>query len=353
MIVFNSNFLPDEIPRDRFEDNQTKVIPVAFLQQRDNEKALEDKLLHLKILSITNGGTMDLTVSPRFGPKRQKLSSRNCTYYRYILAADMANPPNCVGIFIRSANELSQVLKLTRGDCLIGMDVYVFEPDTTDESLGKTLPIVNLRGRQLIPLKLDSGLVDTEKTMRLPNSVGQTNYFVLKNRHVHLRRASVASDPSCTGIQCDRQKPKGGCTCTHLSASNSFVLNCDVNFNVPAALKMDASLTVMNFRSYRTTSLFFKDAAVFASMTTMEDQQKLVFQNRKRITEMVDWINENDGWTIVGWFKLGETTDAANENERVETHEVTVHISYLFPTGGYDTIDDPEFQALKIEYNHS
>jgi hypothetical protein len=47
-------------------------------------------------------------------------------------------------------------------------------------------------------------------------------------------------------------------------------------------------------------------------------------------------VNQNDGWTIVGWYRKGEIVDAS-ANQATTGNEITsdnhpIHISSLFPT---------------------
>lgn len=63
---------------------------------------------------------------------------------------------------------------------------------------------------------------------------------------------------------------------------------------------------------------------------------------------MVQYINANGGWTIVGWFKLGEVADAADEKEKVVNTEVTVRLSYLYPSRGSSFINSQEFREKQI-----
>jgi hypothetical protein len=67
---------------------------------------------------------------------------------------------------------------------------------------------------------------------------------------------------------------------------------------------------------------------------------------------MVSHINSLGGWTIVGWFKLGETSDqAAAANDKEENYNLmTMHISYLMPTIEADATS-PEFKLLLIQNN--
>ena len=54
---------------------------------------------------------------------------------------------------------------------------------------------------------------------------------------------------------------------------------------------------------------------------------------RKKVAKMVEYVNGNKGWTIVGWYRAGGIMDPASEGkEKIMNYIMTVHISLLIPT---------------------
>jgi len=74
---------------------------------------------------------------------------------------------------------------------------------------------------------------------------------------------------------------------------------------------------------------------VMACVNARPAQIRLKFEN------MVQHINHNGGWTIVGWFMMGSVVDAAS-------NEITIHISYLYPTEVDDVVGSEGFNAHLI-----
>ena len=65
---------------------------------------------------------------------------------------------------------------------------------------------------------------------------------------------------------------------------------------------------------------------------------------------MVNYINGHGGWNIVGWFKLGQTSDAAFDNgEKVDNYDLTIHLSYLMPTKLNEVRTEPAFTQYLIK----
>jgi hypothetical protein len=82
---------------------------------------------------------------------------------------------------------------------------------------------------------------------------------------------------------------------------------------------------------------------VMACVNARPAQIRLKFEN------MVQHINHNGGWTIVGWFMMGSVVDAAsNAADKIQNNEITIHISYLYPTEVDDVVGSEGFNAHLI-----
>ena len=356
---FDMDLLDDHVCRDFFSD-KTELVSVRFYNGRDNVNALQDKVLHIRILSCTlgkvNAGFFYVKTNSLYGNKKAK-TGQSQTYDRCFLVADLTNPPYCAMILTRNSHDSALLLKYTKGDVFIGTDYYIKEPNLYTQTIGDIMPILSLHpsNASLFPLKYrDSSFPDTENKMEFPTASGETNYFILKKKPIQISRASLVTETSCTGIQCDRQKGKGECTCMHNTTSTSFVYALDVTFKVPSNIDNECGMaTVQNFQSLRTTSLFFKKFEEHAGSITIDEERRHQQTFRQRITSMVKHINDNGGWTIVGWFKLGEAMDAAatDSRDKVENYDtMTMHISYLMPTNETEAVrNNATFKLLQIQ----
>ena len=351
MVKFNKDLLPEQIPKRQFGD-KTELVTISYLCNPGNACKLEDKVIHFRILSCTLGTPTTMAKLSSFAStKKQRTSYRISAYNRCFLVADLLNPPNCAMILTRTLDETSTLLRLNMGDVFVGSDFYFHEPNLCDQFMEPKIPILSING-PFIPLKYsDSAFPNKEAKMAYPTRPGETNYFSLIGKNIQLFRASFTTDTSCTGIQCDRQKSKGECTCTHTTNSTSYVYCFDVKFEVPRQIDTeDGNITVPKFRSLRTTKLFFQDFEEHASLLTREDNIDNLQSYRKQINEMVNYINGHGGWNIVGWFKLGQTSDAAFDNgEKVDNYDLTIHLSYLMPTKLNEVRTEPAFTQYLIK----
>ena len=350
MVNFDNSILADHIDSARYGEN-CELIPVNFLRVKSNRNDLDNKMLRLCILNCTMGGSTapqhKIVSNSQYGSKRPKTFGTISNYNRYFLAADLENPPHCAAIMPRTIGETSNLLKYTQGDTLLGSTFCIHEPNVSFQSLGESTPILSIANEPLLPVASSSiALASTETLLACPTVAGETNYFVLTSKTISLRRVTLAKDASCSGIQCDRQKAKGECACLHATSSNILVYSFDVIFPVPNRIEVDGSTAVHNFRSLRTTELFFCDFEQHASTITPEDELNRTSLYRDKIKKMVTYINDNGGWTIVGWFMLGSTQDSANSQDKVQNSVITLHLSCLLPTA--DLSKDDDFNKLKI-----
>jgi hypothetical protein len=49
---------------------------------------------------------------------------------------------------------------------------------------------------------------------------------------------------------------------------------------------------------------------------------------------------DHGGWTLVGWFMLGDHGDAANPHEKVQNFQTKLHLSSLQPTNEDVLVDE-------------
>jgi hypothetical protein len=358
MTTFDRDLLASNVSKVIFAP-ETCIVPVSYFQAKENEQDLQDTVLHIRILSCTLGAsniTARINTTSFLNVNKRQKSSQNATYNRCFLVADLARPPHCAMILTRTAKESSCLLKLTQGETFVGTDYYILAPNMSNQSVGDTTPIISLHtgNPHLYPLvSCDASFPSTESIMAHPTHAGQTNYFILKKHKIVLNRVDfVLTDTSCTGIQCDRQKSHTECTCLQTTSSANFVYSFDVTFNVPSNIdRVDGTQTVHNFRSLRTTRLFFKNFDEHASTVTSEAEQRNRLIYRRQMKLMVNHVNDLHGWTIVGWFKLGEMADNAAATDKIENYNLmTVHISYLMPTEIEDT-QTPVYELLHIQDN--
>jgi hypothetical protein len=91
-------------------------------------------------------------------------------------------------------------------------------------------------------------------------------------------------------------------------------------------------VTVLDFCSLKMTRLFFRNFDTFVNHHSMNDLHVSNQSVQKHWSDAMQYINENDGWTLVGWFMLGNHADAADQHDKVQNFQTTAHLKSLQPT---------------------
>ena len=120
----------------------------------------------------------------------------------------------------------------------------------------------------------------------------------------------------------------------HLYFTNklhALVFSHYVKIKAPTSFRPNGFIVIKNFRSLLTTKIFFNDFDAYGSQATIGDELPKTEEHYVEIKKIVKYINRHSGWTMVGWYKVGGTTDTAMDGE-IENMGVTVPLSSLKPS---------------------
>lgn len=357
---FSTAHLSTSISKEPFEGGSVQYEPVSFLIERKNETHLEDKMLRLFVLNCTVGDDNKKLVSQTNtgGSSKYRKVSNNHTYNRFFSMADLSNPPKCAVVLPRTIQETTVLLKPLNGAQMVGQAFLVFEPKVVANMMNGVTPILNLSNSPFLPVSSveDSLPEDTERYITMPSTANEAHYFILKNKGINISLFKLAGDLSCHGIMCDRQKLVSKCSCLYATRRSTNVYEFHVTFPFPLNTEESDGKETVLFRSLSTSNIFFQDG--LDSHTTKRDEQQQEKKQRmirSKVAQMVEYVNGNGGWTIVGWYMMGQIQDAAaNSHEKVDNTNIQVHMSYLMPTRLAVLQKTEEFAKLQIaesDYN--
>lgn len=349
--------------------NVSVTTSTTSFAKHDDKGFPENKVVMAVCLSVKHVSTsrnIGLNVKRDFGfgaASRNKRFKIAVTWDRMYVFGDV-NRSSCFTLMLSSAQAARKLIRATMSRPIVGSLYYILEPTCTDDrrTLG-TMPILETE-YPVIPLKYftnKSPLKDVLPKVSIKENIssGDQRCFVLHDvTGISLHRFTLTNEGCCMGVQCDKayklESKKGehcGCVNHHGCLGNA-VCQMDVTFPNPFPKDVDPSpsVSVVRFRSWRLSQLFFRDLSTYIVDVAVAGSEDGVVDNmslRKSKNSIVEHVNKNGGWTIVGWFRKGEVTDASNETERLESETVKVHISLLTPTK-QDLLESPELQALMI-----
>ena len=101
--------------------------------------------------------------------------------------------------------------------------------------------------------------------------------------------------------------------------------------------------TATNFRSWRTTNFIVLPVTLMADLSPyfQDDTREAI---RTKVQEINELVNQQDGWTILGWYHHGEVTDASAPAEsgssKIASLNKPIHLAILFPSNYNDIKDE-------------
>jgi hypothetical protein len=255
----------------------------------------------------------------------------NVTYDRLFFFADLNTPGKCFVILTETVNRSDLAMSFAQQNVGIGDVFAIIEPDQVVRCLQADLPLINT-SKPLYPL-LNFGF-ESVVPLVVPET-GKQRYFYLKNVLVEMSKVE-ATKASCSGTLCDRQNfiiQTGSCGCLYFNRTCSVVLDMTVTFTTVDTNGYKNQYSVPHFRSWRTSK-------VFIHPTAMTADNEVFFAHTREIRNVVanikNNVNQNEGWTIVGWYRKGEMIDASSQSNdagsEITSDNHPIHISYLYPT---------------------
>ena len=336
----------------RFPDNrENSALIGVLLQIRHNSMVAEDRRALLTTGSrYAAGATAAL---------RQRLGGGNRNYDRLALFADTRESGRCFAIIFKnptmSTSFFNRCIRTHEG---VGNVFILDEPTPVTSTLGSTasVPIIE-QVWDCLPLSNSiNTLVPTVPL--IPPEMGCTRYFSLHNiTNIRFQNASFV--PSlCSGSFCDRQLSSENmtnpqvarCGCFHYDRSSSAI-TIQFDIALPCPLEFDQSgVTYVNgFRSYRTTLLFIKKETLKYIKRNNSDQLSSL---RRAVQQIVTYINNNGGWSYIGWLRTGTVHDASEAQatvaENLASTSQTPHLSYLFPSNE-ELVTNPSEEFLNMQ----
>ena len=327
---------------DSKEEKDTTNLTVDSFKQHQNKKMRKGTpFICALILRITVPSTKPGELSfPAFKKNRfDKKAVNRATYKKCILVADLADPKQLTGVILEESNEDHNRLfqrDLSLDNVAVGAMCAIMTPRIEGHQLKNGAWVITTNR----PLEFLSAPEVPLRPLR-PEKIGhEIRYFVLTGRKIYLLEDNVV-DPiktKCNFHSCDRHNAKSlgnqscGCWVQNRRSDNNS-RNTVLLFSFYFADSNDKIVKSVDFTSLRTTKLFFKGKSVLAEADTL--QVNTVYDYiQEQWRESVDFVNDNDGWTIVGWF-IRATIDDEDKEEGDETllrTNIKINVSYLYPT---------------------
>ena len=163
---------------------------------------------------------------------------------------------------------------------------------------------------------------------------------------------------NCVGFFCDRQNltenQKNGNSCPCYSSGDARHAKLTLNFTLKIELRNGITLQVDDFTSHRFSQFFLKSP--FQSTTSFNewDHTDKYIKLVQSVTALLNFVNVNGQWTVIGWSKRGEINDQSvlGEDQKVQSTDVKHHITTIFPLKLYSENEANTFPATLKQYEY-
>jgi hypothetical protein len=334
----------DHLPNPRLGLTYIPVRECQLLTYKENpeNKALVGVLL--RVLHYTGSGGGDdnrlryngqNVYQARANTRFKTVGDRK--YDRMFTFADVLHPGACFVIICNTHQDSTRLLqRCTKTQEGVGDMFAIIEPDMVEAYLGEntSVPIVEFP-MDFYPV--NNKFVDSVPTSKLITpEMDHTAYFCMHKEKIQCRRATLEMS-TCAGSFCDRQRSDLGtnqkCGCSYVKSKGNLdlVISVDVTFTVDKQFNVNGRTTVPRFRSWRYSNLFVTDVTVWPKLHPDDDLSAL----RQAVNDITKHVNDNGGWTIIGWICTGRVKDGSsdvNTSDQIEPLFPTIHITYLFPS---------------------
>lgn len=219
------------------------------------------------------------------------------------------------------------------GVLTIGTYIGVINPIPINQWFCNEIPIMECRGGFFV-MKPPGSVTSINIDMGVVKNT--TRAFVLNNVNVDLSSMDVHTT-KCSGLFCDRKRAvevgRGNRACGCYSMQ-THIGNIALVHQVTVSIGDTELLSMDDFSSLQFSSLYLKDDFTSTIRFNLLDYTESYFSLQTSSDDVVEYINNNGGFTVIGWYNRGEINDVSNDDSQneVESSEIGYHIVYMFPT---------------------
>ena len=277
--------------------------------------------------SSRSGGTTLASLSQN-NPKKVLNQER---FHKILMLGDVFPESNIpFSVVMKHRDSLFRLCKNSNlaAEITMGDTVAVLRPAVDDRTLGTT-PILR-DPRQILLLKRNVSF--PEKPLQMAAQPGHTIFFRKKGVKVDFYNPVFlcGNEVPCISSTCDRQDPRcQGCH-GNTGIKRNFVLR--VGVDVLQQPDYDASKGIAQFehRSWMFTQEVIRN---LREMATLDYGNLWKYEGiiKDQLTAMATLVNENGGWTVMGWHRRGTVSTGTN-SEPVLSLSTRGHLTRITPT---------------------
>ena len=340
------------------------VISLETLEEKEPED-YDSGLLHVQFLRLKSGTDTSMAKQPSYMMyNRNKKDSTSKMYSRMLMCRDLSCKKGRVLYLIEGKSgamaEENQSNKLwlkdgslkSNGVVSVGRSFTLLAPNPIENYIQNDVPIVKVSGGIVAlkdPKRFDEVLIDYQIKSNVTRS------FCVRECEIKVRSVLV-NKSTCSGMFCDKQatsdpsRTKEACGCYSMNTrASSLVLT--FTLKIQQQLK-DINFTVSDFTSCHFWSLFLKEPINTSAQERDFDNNDRWMIIRALIKRMIEMVNNEGGWTVIGWYRKGESADANVPEDKVLVEASTFqhHVSRIVPTNS-NVMRYQRYKRMLVDFN--
>lgn len=223
------------------------------------------------------------------------------------------------------------------GIITVGSLIRFLSPSVVERFM-QEIPLItfNSRAIALFPLSKYPSIAIENEIVGNSSAAFIYNYTLINVWNMRVQSTS------CSGFHCDRQRVADwnttgrGCGCfNNMPNHSNLAIILSVSFKSPD----DQTRVMMDFSSKQFIHLCTNGSIPIDVRSSQLQATNAAFEMEDAIIKTVEYINNNGGWTIIGWYKRGIINDQSmigmtedGEQQKVDSGTVHFHIVSLLPS---------------------
>ncbi len=335
-----------------------RVKEVDVLHTMEDNPERKKSIMYLQLIQILSGSNSGqnsgMTAFQTYLKKNKKESSSSSSYYRLFLFRDVASSEGQV-VYMIEGNNLNDKLwardSMLRddGDVTIGTYIALLNPCPITSTWCNEIPIVEGRGGCIVmkpPTTVMEINIDT-------SILGNYTHTFVKS-HVDIKVVSVSVHNSkCGGLFCDRQRcvkiDRGtrACGCYSMNTRISSIV---LVHHIQVIYLGKVLFEMEDFSSLSFSKLYMKTSLSPTVKFNCLDYTPAYYKLQDCIDNVLEYVNTNGGFTVIGWYKRGEINDISIDDSQnvVESETNWYHVVSMYPTNK-DLIKNPELKEEQFD----
>ena len=283
--------------------------------------------------------------------KRQKLEPDKRKYKRNYTFANLLSNGN-VMVFLEMSGDDQQKHMHYFDKFRIGDMFVIVEPDPSTSFISNSMPIVKT-DYQIIPVALPPTRLLPR--VEVPDVMGlnTSKYFIIHNAIIQFTGVNIVKSYCTEGNMCDYRLPHlKSCACwrqhNRRFIDADYVLKLHVRVKYVDTMGQTKTLPrTTNWSSRHFTDMVFDHRMPMDPLSQNQDQV-IMTAIRRKMAELARYVNVDAprarrGWTVVGWYRRGMTSDSAetaqaDDKVAAAVENTTMHIVRIKPA--YLTLDE-------------